>query len=113
MLTVDITHIHTLSEIENRLIRTILLALFNNRLSRRVAHTLDGTEPEADLSMMVHTELLIRLVDIRSQGIDLHALAFVHQFGDFRNLIPAPTHDGCHELSRIVGFQISRLIGHP
>ena len=63
--------------------------------------------------MMVHTELFIRLVDIRPQRINVHLLALIHELGDFRNLITATAHDGCHKLCGIVGLEVSRLKGYP
>ena len=63
--------------------------------------------------MMVHAELLVRLVDVRSQRGNTHLLAFVHQLGDFRNLVTAAAHDGSHEFSRVVGLEVGRLVSHP
>ena len=63
--------------------------------------------------MVVHTKFLYTLVDIRSQRSDTHRPAFVHEFGDFLDVILAPAHDGSHELSGIVGLEIGRLEGHP
>ena len=62
---------------------------------------------------MVHTKLLIRLVDIWPQGVDLHLLTLVHQFRDLRDLVTTATHDSRHVFGRIVGLQISRLVSHP
>ena len=62
---------------------------------------------------MVHAKLLIALVDVGSQRGYTQRLAFVHQLGYFRNLILASTHDGRHELSRIVSLEVCRLKSHP
>ena len=112
-LTVDRRETDTLGKVVDALIRAVLLALLDDGHRRRVAHALDGTQTETDIAVMVHTKLLVRLVDIRSQGIDLHGLTLIHEFRDFRNLVTTTAHDGRHELGRIVGFEISRLIGHP
>ena len=112
-LTVDGCEIDALSKIVNVLIGTVLLTLLYDGLCSRVAHALNGTETETNLTMMVHTELLVRLIHIRSQRGDTHRLTLVHQFRDFRNLVATATHDGSHKLCGIVGLQISRLVGHP
>ena len=63
--------------------------------------------------MMVHTEFLITLVDIRTQCGNSHLLTLVHQFGDFRDLVTTTAHNGSHELCGIVGFEVGRLVSHP
>ena len=112
-LTVDLAEVDTLDEIKDILVETVLLALINDGLCHTVAHTLDGCQSKAYLSLLVNTELLERLVHIRAQRGYAHLLAFIHQLGDFRNLIATTTHDSCHELSRIIGLEVGCLEGYP
>ena len=42
-----------------------------------------------------------------------HRLALIHQLCYFLDVILAATHDGSHELCRVVCLEISRLESHP
>ena len=110
---VDGAEVDALDEVEDVLIGAVLLALVDDGLCHTVAHALDGCQAEAYLAMMVHTELLIRLVDVRSERSNAHLLALVHQLGDFGYLVASSRHDGSHELCRVVSLQIGCLVGHP
>ena len=112
-LTVHITHINTLRKVKDRFIRTVLFTFRDDCLCSRLSHSFDGTQTKANLTMVVHTKLLVTLVDIWSQRGNTHLLTLVHQLRDFRNLVTPTTHDGGHEFRRIVSLQISCLIGHP
>ena len=63
---VDIRQVDTLRKVEDCLIRPVLLTLRDDGLCSRLSHALDGTQSETDLTMMIHTKLLIRLVHIRA-----------------------------------------------
>ena len=112
-LAVDIAQVDTLGKVEDVLIGAVLLPLLNNAVGGTVAHALDGCQTEAYLAVVVHTELQVRLVDVGPQRGDAHLLALVHELGDLRNLVAAARHDGGHELGRIVGLEVGRLVGHP
>ena len=112
-LTVDQTEVDAFHKIIDILIDAVLLAFVNDSLRHIVAHTFDGSQSETYLTFLVYTELLVRLVDIRSQRINTHRPTFVHQLSDFCDLVAATAHDGSHKLSGIVGFQISGLESHP
>ena len=85
--TVNLTKIDTLNEIKNIFVGPILFTLINDCLSNTVSHTLDGCQTKTDFSLLVHTEFLERLVNIRSQRSNTHCLALIHQLRDFSNLI--------------------------
>ena len=112
-LAVDLSEIDTLHKVVDILVESVLLAFVDDSLCHSIAHTLDGCQAKTDLTMLVNTEFLVRLVDIRSQRCDTHLLALVHQLGNLRDLVATTTHNGSHELSRIVGLEVRRLVGHP
>ena len=112
-LAVDSAEAYTLHKVEDVLVKTVFLALGNDGYGGRVAHAFNGCETETYLSFLVHTKLLIALVHIGTQCCNAHGLTFIHQFGDFCNLIATSAHDGCHKLGRVVGFHIGCLECHP
>ena len=63
--------------------------------------------------MLVHTEHAVTLVHIRTQGLDAHRLALLHQLGDFGNLCKASGHQRRHIFGRIVRLEIGSLVGYP
>ena len=63
--------------------------------------------------MTVHTEFQTTLVDIRSEGTDTHGPTLIHELRHFRDILQVPTHHCRHILSRVMGFQVSRLVSHP
>ena len=112
-LAVDIGEIHALGKIEDVLIRAVLQALCHDGIGGRSSHSLDGGESEAYLAMLVHTEGTVALVYIRSQGLDVHRLALLHQLGNLGDLRKAAGHQRCHVFGWIVCLEIGCLIGYP
>ena len=112
-LAVDIGEIHALGKIEDVLIRAVLQAFCHDGIGGRSSHSLDGGESEAYLAMLVHTEGTVTLVYIRSQGLDVHRLALLHQLGNLGDLRKAAGHQRCHVFGWIVCLEIGSLIGYP
>ena len=112
-LAVTTGKVHTLIDIVDRLVGSVLVSLINDGVSGRATHSLDGCQSETYLSLAVHTELQTTLVDIWSEGADAHGPALIHQLRHFRDILQVPTHHCGHILSRIVCLQIGRLIGYP
>ena len=62
---------------------------------------------------IIDAELMPALVDIRSEGLDAHRLALVHEFGDFSDVVEVAAHHGGHILRGVVGLEVGRLVCHP
>ena len=86
---VDLTEVDALYEVEEVLIGSVLLALFDDSQCDAIAQPLDSSQTKAYLSFLVDTKLLIRLIDIRTQRSNTHRLTLVHQLRDFRYLVTA------------------------
>ena len=100
-------------EVEQTLVRTVLLAFLDDDFYSAFAQTLYGTQAEANVSAHVHTELAVTLVYVRTQAKNAHGLALAHQFGDFGDVGQVAAHIGSHVFGGEVGFQIGGLICHP
>ena len=61
--------------------------------------------------MGVYGEVVVRFIDIRSQHVQPHALAFVHEGGYLGNVRKVVAQVGCHEFRRVMGFQETGLVG--
>ena len=105
--------VHALCEVENRLERTVFLALVDDGLCHIVTHALDSCQSEANFALLVHTKLLVTFVHVGAERGDSHLLALVHQLRDFGDFVAPTAHDGSHELRRIVGFHVGCLVRHP
>ena len=77
------------------------------------ADSLNRSETETYVSSIIHGEFHATLVDVRTEGVDAHRLAFVHEFADVGYVGKASTHDGSHVLCRIVGLEVCSLVCHP
>ena len=99
--------------VEHRRVRSVLFAFLNDGLSRRIAHSLDGSKSETYLAMLVHTEFQSRLVHVWSQRLNAHHPTFVHKLGYFRDVGKVSTHHGGHIFGRIMRFEVRRLESHP
>ena len=105
--------IDTLHKIKYTFERTILLAFLHDALHSTLAYPFHRTKAKTDIAFLVHGELQVTFIHIRSQCIDAHCLAFVHQFGYIGNIRQTSAHDRRHVFGRIIGLEESRLIGHP
>ena len=105
--------VHTLHKVEDALERAVCLALVNDALHGIFAHSLDGAETKAYVAFLVDAELAARLVDIGAKYIDTHALALLHEFGDFGYLVKVSAHCTSHVLRRVVGLEVGCLVGNP
>ena len=112
-LSVDIAEVDTLGKIKDIFVRSVLLAFCHNGIGCRSSHTLDGRKAETYLAMLVHTECTITLIDIRPQGLDIHRLALLHEFGNLGNLREAAGHQRSHVFGRIMCLEIGCLISYP
>ena len=112
-LAVTCREIYALNHVEDVFESTVLLALQDDGKSGTLAHSLNGSHSETDVSLVVYGKLNARLVHIRSERLYTHALALVHQFGNIGYAVQTSAHNGCHILRRIVRLEVSRLIGNP
>ena len=51
-----------------------------------LANPLDSSHPETNISLVVHREIIIRLIHIRSQHAQAHSLTLVHKNRNLLNL---------------------------
>ena len=105
--------VHALHKVEYALERTICLALVYDGLHSALAHTLHGAQAKAYVALLVYTELAARLVHVGAKHVYAHALALLHQLGNFGNLVKVAAHCARHVLRRIVGFEVCCLVGNP
>ncbi|MBA7617258.1 hypothetical protein ES703_24572 [subsurface metagenome] len=77
-----------------------------------MSYMLDGIQAEPDTALRVHPEIATRVVHIRRQHLQTQGLGLGQQdthpvlVAHFRGKVSR------HELGWIVGFQVSRLVGH-
>ena len=90
--------VHTLHEVEYACERAVCLALVNDALHGVFAHALHGAQAETYVALLVHAELAARLVHVGAEYVDAHALALLHQLGDFGNLVKVSAHGTRHVL---------------
>ena len=62
---------------------------------------------------MVDAELQVTFVDVGTQRVDAHRLAFVHEFRYRRDVGQASAHHARHVLRGVIGFEVSRLVSNP
>ena len=113
ILTVTCRKIHTLHKVEDIFKRSVFLPFGQDALYGRFSHSLNSSQSETDISMTVYREFQATFVYIRTQYVHPGSLTFVHQFGNFGNVRNVTAHGSRHIFRRIVGFQISSLIGNP
>ena len=112
-LLVACLQIDTLYEIINVFVLTILLTLLYDGLYSGFADTLDTAQTKAHIAVLGHGEVQTRLIDIRCEDRHTHSFALVHELGNILNVVLRYGQVGCHELGRVVGFEVSRLVGYP
>ena len=96
-----------------RLKRAVLLALVDYGFDHVLADTFDCSETEADVAVMVDTELHETFIDIRSEYGNLHALTFVHEAREFIDIRTVAGKDSGHVFGGIVGLEPGGLEGNP
>ena len=102
--------IHPLEEIEQILERPPFLPFLDNRIDSRHADTLYRRHAETDIPVMVHREIVIRLVHIRGQHLQSHTLTLVHKDRHLRDIRQVTTQVGRHKLRGIMCLQESGLV---
>ena len=112
-LAVERRQVDTLKQIENGCERTVVGALFDNGFNGCGRHTLDGGKTEANLPFLVCTEVGETLVDVGTKCGDAHRLTFVHQLGDFLDVVFASSHNRCHKFGRIMSLHVASLVSNP
>ena len=112
-LTVAGREVYALNKVVYVFEAAVLLALKDDGKSGTLAHSLNGSHAEADVSLVVYGKLYARLVNIRSERLNVHVPALVHKLGYIGYAVQASAHDGCHVLRRIVCLEVGCLVGHP
>ena len=74
---------------------------------------LNSSQSETDITVVVNRKLQVTLIHIRTERLDTHCLAFVHQLRDIGNVGQTSAHDSRHVFRRVVRFQIGCLISYP
>ena len=77
---------------------------------RILTHPFDGSEPEADITVIVGGETDVAFIHVGPQYPDPHPSAFVHEHPDLFNIGNVPAQDRRHEFGRVIGLQISCLV---
>ena len=88
---------HALHKVESILVGPVFLALLHDGNGSRLPQSLDGHQSVSDLAFGVHTKVGMRLVDVWSQYLYIHLVAFVQQFGSLLDVILASGEQGSHE----------------
>ena len=78
--------IQSLEEIEKILVPPVSISFPDNRMHGSLSNPLDSGHPETNISLVVHREIIIRLVHIRSQHAQPHSLTLVHENRNLLNL---------------------------
>ena len=104
---------HTLHQVVDITVGAVLLALLDNGVGSCLAHALDGSKTKAYLTVLIHTEVGIRLIDIGAIDMQPQSFAFVHELRNFLDVGAAARQKRGHEFGRIVCLEVSRLVGHP
>ena len=105
--------VDTLHEVEDTLVFTILLTLLYDGLHSGFADTLDTAQTKTHIAVLGHGEVQTRLIDIGREDRHTHGFALVHELRHIFDVVFRHSEVGCHELSRVVGFEVSRLVCHP
>ncbi len=105
--------VHALHEVEDALVRTVLVALAHDGLHGSLAHAFHAAQAKEYLALLVHCEVQLRLVDVGRLDLQSHRLALVHELLHLAYVVLAASEQRSHELGRIVGLEISRLVRHP
>ena len=109
---IDGLQIDPLYEIVHGLERPSFLARVDDILHGRLAHAFDSGQTETDIAPLVDREANLAVIDIGPQHREAHPLALVHEEADLLDVRQVAAQQRGHELGRIVGLQIGRLIGN-
>ena len=111
-LTVYCAVVHALEEVVQVLELAALVALVHNACHSGVAHTLNTSQSEADITLGIGDKGVVTLVYIGSQYPDTHTLALIHLAYNLIHLGQISTQHSRHKLTRIVGFKVCCLVGN-
>ena len=105
--------VHALQKIEDIFVFAVLLALFDDGFRSTFADTFDAAETEPDSAFLIDREGQLRLVHVRLQDTQTERFAFVHQLGHLLDIVLMHGEVRRHELCRVMGFEVTRLISYP
>ena len=112
-LTVAGLEVHALQEIKDVLVFAVLLPFADDRFCGSFSDAFDATQTETDSAVVVHDETEFGLVHIRLQHTQPERTTFVHQFGDLFDVVLMDGEVSCHELGRVVRFEVTGLVRYP
>ena len=90
--------VHAFDEVIDAFIRSVGVSFADDFFDGSFSDTFDGSHAEADVAVVNDAELFVTLIDVRSEGVNAHGFALIHEFRHGGDVRDASAHDARHIL---------------